>query len=59
MISYDVAEFGAQSRQERTAFLKPQRASVPTSEHRKEPTGPRSMHERDEELMLSDFRHER
>src|ERR1700730_9018088 len=53
----NAAKFGAQARQKGTSFLKPQRASVLTSEHRKEPTGPRSMHERDEKLMPSDFRH--
>ena len=45
-------EFGAEASQKRTAFFKPKRALARTKSSRKEPTAPRSMHERDEKLVL-------
>jgi len=62
----NVAEFGAEVSQKRTAFLKPKRGWLPRlpppyqpaypgfepEESRKESTGPGSRHERDEKLVL-------
>ena len=45
---WNIYEFGSKASQKGTAFLKPERASLLALASRKEPTPPRSMHERNE-----------